>query len=337
MKARAKVILDSVGPNGKRLITVEATYWRGIHAEVMTHRDRARNAASSRAIPWRRLRKKMEHETEAEYRMNLSEDDLNSLVDNCMFKMIATQPFVPMKFGKENPGMQTGTHLEGIEHDQAVQVWLEARDYALQQADKLAKMGIHKSICNRLTEPFMWITVLMTATEWKNFFRLRCHPMAEIHFQDIAGQIRTAINNSIPQELKAGEWHMPYLHVDDYMALNDACAEEWLERIDLPEDFRKEMGTRSADVIRSEFYKRVSAGRCARLSYLTHDGIRDPREDLKLAKTLIRPPHDVDPDLMHASPFEHVAEASEDYELRSGPFLGWFQMRKEYANENVEG
>lgn len=337
MKARAKVILDSIGPNQKRLITVEATYWRGIHAEVMTHRDRARNAASSRAIPWRRKRKKFDYESDAEYLANMAEGGVESLVNNCMFRMIATEPFVPMEFGRENPGMQTGAFLEGVEKDAATQVWLQARDYALQQADKLAALGVHKSLCNRLTEPFMWITVLMTATEWKNFFRLRCHPMAEIHFRDIAGKIRDAIAKSTPQELTEGQWHMPYLTVDEYMMLNDCTADIWLEKSNIPEDFMVEMNGRKADSIRTEYYKRISAGRCARLSYLTHDGIRDHREDLKLAKTLIKPPHDVDPDLMHASPFEHVAESSNDPDLRSGPFIGWFQMRKEFPNENVPG
>ena len=50
----AKVVLDSTC-NGKRLITIECKYWRAIHSEIMTHRDRARNAMSSRAIPFLRL------------------------------------------------------------------------------------------------------------------------------------------------------------------------------------------------------------------------------------------------------------------------------------------
>lgn len=333
------MILDSIGPNKKRLITVEATYWRGIHAEVMTHRDRARNAASSRAIPWRRKRKKHDHESDGEYAANMAEGGVETLVNNCMFKMIATEPFIPMEFGRENPGMQTGPFLEGVEKDAATKVWLEARDYALQQADKLASIGVHKSLCNRLTEPFMWITILMTATEWKNFFRLRCHPMAEIHFRDIAGKIRDAIGKSVPQELAEGEWHMPYLSTAEYMAINDATPEMWLKFTTASTDFLAEMRAtgRTIAEARIEYYKRVSAGRCARLSYLTHDGIRDPNEDLKLAKTLIKPPNDVDPDLMHASPFEHVAQASYDPNVRSGPFCGWLQMRKEFSNENVEG
>jgi hypothetical protein len=114
----------------------------------------------------------------------------------------------------------------------------------------------------------MWITVLMTATEWKNFFRLRCHPAAEKHFQKIAYMTRDALENSVPVQRV---WHLPYIseyEVKTIPYLNDL--------------------------------KKISAGRCARLSYLTHEGVRNVEEDIRLANNLIKPPGEVDEEVMHA-------------------------------------
>jgi len=75
MAFAAEVVLDSINPDRQRLCSVLATYPRFIHAEIMTHRDRARNAASSRAIPWKAKRKRHGGESEAEYAANMAECD----------------------------------------------------------------------------------------------------------------------------------------------------------------------------------------------------------------------------------------------------------------------
>ncbi len=271
-----RIILDSVAPCNKRLTTVEIRYPRFIHSEIMTHRDRARNAASSRAIPWPK-----------------------------MMAAITDDPVIPIRFGSEQKGMQTGGEIDNPA--EARDVWLRARDAAVVYAEMLAKLGVHKSICNRLTEPFMWITVVMTATEWENFFRLRCHPDAEIHFQKIAGMIRDAMRTSSPRPLAAGEWHRPYTSdVADIGVFEDRGYAD--------------------DVL-----NRISAARCARVSYLTHDSKRDPMQDLELFDRLAN-----GSGFGHWSPHEHVAQALATPE-RSGPFIGWKQFRKLFAQENVEG
>lgn len=322
MGFQVKVILDSISPNGKRLTTVEMTYPRFIHAEFMTHRDRARNAASSRAIPWKRLKKSFRSKVHDESYGTVSAEhaesanpQLEDYEDNCMFKMIMTEPVIPLSFDGEQKGMQSASPIE--DQEGAKKIWLEARDNAVKSADALAALGVHKSICNRLTEPFMWITVLCTATEWNNFFRLRCHPAAEKHFQKIAYMVKDALEHSRPIARMSGELHLPYLDEEE--------ADE------------AEMAQRREIIHRVDYWRKVSVGRCARLSYLTHDGKRSPDEDVALAERLIRPPGDVDEEVMHASPFEHVAEASRDSAYRSGPFLGWKQYRKEFRNENLNG
>lgn len=322
MSFQAKMILASIGPANVPLYSVQATYPRFIHSEILTHRDRERNSASSRAIPWKARGKKQKllvniSENEVPIGQDVRADEYcDYYVANCMYSMILRNPVVPIKFGLEQPGMQTGDALTGEALEKAKRIWLEARDDALRHADRLAELGVHKSLCNRITEPWMWITVIMTATEWNNFFRLRCHPAAEIHFQKIAGMIRDEINtvkaNKSWQRLGLGEWHLPYVNPGEY---------EELRRLPqtLPE------------------WKKISTGRCARVSYLTQEGTRELEADVKLCDRLLKPPGDVDEDIMHASPFGHVACATDDPTLRSGPFKAWKQFRKEFKNENFEG
>lgn len=282
MSFEVKIIADSLAPCGKRLTTVTMKYPRFIHSEIMTHRDRARNAASSRAIPWPK-----------------------------MMEAIANEPVVPLVFGSEQRGMQTGGEIDNP--DLAETIWLDARDSAIKAAKKLSELGVHKSICNRLTEPWMWITVVMSATEWNNFFRLRCHPDAEIHFQKIAGMVRDAIAGSKPKAMHAGQWHLPFIdqQLDSFFSTLDLCEETELDS--------------------GEILRRCSVARCARVSYLNHDGTRDMRKDLELFDRLVQ-----GSGFGHWSAHEHIAEACSS-EVRSGPFIGWRQYRKSFANENLPG
>lgn len=275
MAFEVKVICDSMAPCGKRLTTITATYPRFIHAEVMTHRDRARNAASSRAIPWSKMRQ------------NIIED-----------------PVIPLIFGSEKKGMQTGGEVD--QPKVAEHQWLQARNAALEWADLLHVQGVHKSLVNRVVEPWMWITVVMTATEWNNFFRLRCHPDAEIHFQKIAGMIRDSLSVSVPRALALGEWHLPFVTGIDYDTLYPDFSDEQI--------------------------RQISVARNARVSYMTHEGKRDPQKDIELFDTLVK-----GSGFGHWSAHEHVAEALDDASFRSGPFLGYQQYRKSFPLENAAG
>ena len=265
-----KIVADSISPQSKRLTTLTATYPRFIHSEIMTHRDRARNAASSRAIPWPK-----------------------------MMAAINDDPVIPIRFGSEQKGMQTGGEIE--RPDLAETVWLEACDNAVRSAQMLADLGVHKSICNRITEPWMWITTLMTATEWNNFYRLRCHPDAEIHFQKIAGMMRDAMAASTPRPVAQGDWHLPFIQDD----------ERHLPLADL---------------------KRMSTARSARVSYLTHDGVPNVDKDISLFDRLIG-----GSGFGHYSPMEHLATPTDNDTSTGCPFHGWTPYRKEFPFENIEG
>lgn len=264
MSYHTKVILDSVSPKGFRLTTMEVRFPRIVLAEFNTHRMLSRNSASSRAIPVART-----------------------------LATVLGDPFIPIYWGKNQKGMQANEELTEYAQDQAQRAWLRARDAAVQAARELMDLGVHKQIANRVLEPFMWHTVIVSATTYKNFFALRCHPDAQPEIQRAAYMMREAMDKSAPSLVDYGEWHLPY--IDDEDRKNFA----------LPE------------------LKKISTGRCARVSTLTHDGNRDPQKDISLGTDLATKGH--------WSPFEHPATPLEG---QFGNFLGWFQYRKEFPTES---
>jgi hypothetical protein len=269
----AKVLKDSITTDGARLTTFEVTFPRIVLAEFNTHRMLSRNSASSRAIP---VLKRI--------------------------KAVVDDPFVPESFGKNQAGMRAETAVDSEAALLAQAAWFDARDAAVRHAHALAKLDVHKQLANRLLEPFLWHTVIVSATEWENFDALRCSAAAQPEIRKPAEMMRDARAASTPERLRFGQWHTPMLDEGEALQL-------------LAQDF-------SADDVLL-----VAVGRCARVSYLTHDGIRDPRADVELAKRLRSSGH--------MSPFEHVAEAypiaREDF---IGNFRGWKQYRKTIPNED---
>ncbi len=281
-----EIIADSVAPCGKRLTTGVARMPRCILAEWNTHRMFSRNAASSRAIPIEK-----------------------------MVQRVMEDPFIPLVWNKNKPGMQGGEELEGDDRYYAEREWLEACDTAVSHVRNLLVLGVHKQLPNRLLEPWMFTEAITSATEWENFFRQRCEvdkdgkPLAEPHMYKVACAVRDAIATSKPRVLRFMEWHLPYL--DDAEMSEIARSSVWPTGGSLQEVFNL-----------------VSAARCARVSYLSHDGKRDWRADIELAKKLIGPGH--------WSPFEHVARA-EDTLVRSANFVGFTQFRTFVDHHNFPG
>ena len=88
--------------------------------------------------------------------------------------MVESDPFIPIAWQSKHTGMQGTDYLDGDSEQQLlINKWLEARDLAVQQAKLLDYNNVTKQLCNRILEPFMWHTVLVTATEFENFFNLR--------------------------------------------------------------------------------------------------------------------------------------------------------------------
>lgn len=272
MGYEAKILRDSIGPNGIRLLTYEVTFPRLILAEVNTHRNFSRNSASSRAIPIEKMLAKALEDT-----------------------------FLPVYWGKNQRGMAAKEELSADKQIEAIRIWTEARDNAIASVKQLQALDVHKQISNRLLEPFLYHTALITSTEWLNWDNLRDHQEAQPEIKKLASMMKAVRAESKPKLLSPGEWHLPL--VDDYDHL-------------LAEGFTQEQ------------IVWICVGRCARVSYLTHDGKRDPQADIDLATRLLSNGH--------MSPFEHAAMCLTEHETQwYGNIRGWLQSRKQIPNEAV--
>lgn len=330
---KVEIVLDSVSPCGARLTTFALTYPRFVHSELLTHRALSRNSASSRAIPSEKMR-----------------------------TLVKDHPALPVWWGANQSGMQAREELSdayrellgvGQENSEsprvlARRIWLEARDRMIEYSDRLAKLGLHKQLCNRLTEPWMPITVLVSATSFSNWFHLRDHKDAQPELQVVATEMHYQHLESKPRALRPWEWHTPYIREDDF-ALALALVDE-AERMPEGATFRELTPFQAAlthrfhdNLFQIAFSReqrardvllKVSVGRCARVSYLTHEGVRDLVKDIELHDKLVATGSSGEPG--HYSPFEHVAQALAERQ-RVANFVGWKQYRSFFPGEAGPG
>lgn len=308
----AKVIEQSIAEGYKPLITVQLKYPRIVHSELMTHRVFSRNASSSRAIPVSKI-----------------------------IAQVRNDPAMPVSWGKNQPGMQAREENDSpitipVAFSSAYNSWYEARggrgdqyltsaelwwrfcaDQAADMAQAMADAGYHKQVVNRLLEPYQYIHVVVTSTEWDNWFALRDHKDADPTIQELARVMAAAINDDMQllNWVQPGEWHLPYVTEQERKMFDIATA------------------------------VKISAARCARVSYMNHDGVPPAlHEDLELFNQLATRPYidkrgnvlgDDDP--VHMSPTEHQACLLPDPNAWSGNFNGWFQHRKALETKQSVG
>lgn len=296
----AKVIADSVSEDNIRITTMELVYPRVIHSEFMTHRVFSRNASSSRAIPVERS-----------------------------IKAVEDDPYYPLVWTSNKPGMQGGPVLEGNELESAKNYYRGALCDAIQSARLLAATGASKQIINRILEPYSHIKVVVTSTKWANFFTLRDHPAAEPHIGFLAKAMTKAFDESVPSELEHGGWHLPYVdsRSDELEHAAIHCLEENPRLGDNEEALMDE-------VLR--VLRKVSVARCARVSYDNHDGTKPKLlKDLQLFSDLMEKAP------LHASPAEHQATPDRligptwENPYLWGNFYGWKQYRKFFSTEAI--
>lgn len=274
----AKIIADSIGSYGgaeSRLITLQLRYPRIVHSELNTHRVFSRNASSSRAIPVAK-----------------------------MIEQVRNDPAAPYVWTTNKPGMQGDVVTDPELIAKYDQMWIEAANQAADNAEVLMGEGLHKQVVNRILEPFQWISVIVTATEWVNWFELRNHKDADPTIKRLAEVMLAAMEASEPKHLIAGEWHLPYVSKEEKSALPIATL------------------------------VKISAARCARVSYLTHDGeFPDVDKDIALYERLVgsRP--------LHASPIEHQARVinlnNDEIGLNGNFSPLWVQHRKLLETERA--
>lgn len=274
----AKVVEDSVSPEGTRLTTMVVTLPRSALAEFNTHRAFSRNSASSRAVPIARM---------TEY--------------------VSSTPYLPRAFSLHKPGMNARDFVDASSPrwPEVKQWWLNAAHNAVDQARDGLELGLHKQDVNRILEPFLMHTIVVSSTSWSNFFEQRLaldddhHPLAYLPIYDAAVAMQRTLSMSEPRELEHGEWHTPFVTAEERAALSTADQ------------------------------RAVAAARCARVSYFTATGDRvvgggrDVAADITLFTRLRSPGPGAAP---HMSPFEHVATPDPD---GSGNFRGWRQWRAE--------
>lgn len=226
MSFKCEILADSMSPQGDRLTTMKITFPRFILAEFNTHRMFSRNSASSRAIPFKK-----------------------------MLQMVKENPFIPIAWQKDHKGMQGNAYFQDNEfitiekefakHPDVLdvpathhlrEVWLHARDSAVAMASELSKSNATKQLCNRLLEPFMWHTVIVTATEWDNFFKLRAPDYAfhsneaEFRFKSKSDAIAIFGENE-NVEYEGGDKLLKDLSDLEWLQLNQSQAEIHIQAI----------------------------------------------------------------------------------------------------------
>lgn len=289
---RVEVVLHSISEAGQEIITFLRDYPRIVHAEDLKHRMFSNSAASSRAIP--------------------------------AAKMAEQLTGMPVRFGKNQSGMQAGEdHYEPVKGRQTLDpetgllrdtwytpqdAWSMAKEDALFWSTAFTEAGYHKQLANRRTEADQMIRVLTTATETDNFYWLRDDPAADPTLAEVARCMREVHKQSVPQKLKAGEWHLPFVDCE-FTNVNDT------QQIYFVEDAE---GNPQAIPLRDAI--KVSCARCAATSFRN--------TDYGLEKSLQVYDRLVNGDKIHAGALEHAATPMQ----KTATNIGTHMTRKDYVN-----
>lgn len=337
----AKILADSINVERRelRVTTMSVTIPRFILAELNTHRMFSRNSASSRAIPFEK-----------------------------MVKVISENPFIPIAWQKDHKGMQGSEYETGWKAKLFTFLWLLASKLVIIIATILNKCGATKQLANRLLEPWMWHTVIVTATDWENFFELRCPKYLDQH--PIREWDTPIYHRSKKDFLKAHKgWDNEKMTLFHWLLINEGQAEIHMMSVaeamwdayneSTPKELhpgewhvpflnknepiiwtylKDELGDGVDQKVWAKKYWeiaiKVATARCARVSYTVvgeGDKLPEASKDIQLHDRLAKSGH--------WSPFEHCAKAMTTEELVyndwSGNFRGWIQYRKTFNNENI--
>lgn len=252
-------VIEATTCNGVTLWTLVIKYHRFVHAEALRHRVYSRGVGSSRAVPVER--------------------------------MVARATAMPLHWGSNKPGMQAGAELTGWRLWTAKLLWKAGMVFTRRLSLTLAKLGLHKQLANRWTEPCQWVEEVITGTEWENFFTLRAHEAAQPEIAALAMTIRAVLDSHRPRLVGSGDrtnvwnWHLPFVNQ--------------VERESAAKGYYDSRGP----WYNCLYLAKLSAARCARASYFNHDGSNPSHvKDLALFDKLRE-----DPKVLHASPSEHQA------------------------------
>lgn len=258
----AKVVCDSISDLGDRITTLEVEYPRFIHGEVMTHRALSKNSSSSRAIPIKK-----------------------------MLDQIESNMATPLYWGENKSGMQAVNEVNSIVEGLSKVMWNNAFNRAKDAVEWMSiEANLHKQVPNRLTEPFQMMKVVITGTDWDNFFNLRIHKDAQPEICMLAYKIYKAMEDSKPVELKSGEWHLPYVNI-----IQSDFSETYYNIF----YFDDEINHTVEQILTLEEAIKISSSCCAQVSYRNTD--MSLEKATKIFDMLVKA------DVLHASCFEHLA------------------------------
>lgn len=203
-------------------------------------------------------------------------------------KVIASveeQPFFPIRIGANQPGMQAENELDPASVKKFMDLWDLACRNAILVAKALDELGVHKQLANRVIEPYSFTEICLTMSTpmLDNFLGLRTDDAAQFEIKVAADLMKYEFERATPVLLQDDEWHLPFVHDED----------RELAAVQYPDD--------------PLALVKVSAGRCARISYLTHEGHRDLAADITLHDRLL--------DGGHLSPTQHMARPFDDDEM----------------------
>lgn len=293
-----KIIEDSIA-RGVRLTTMAVTFPRFILAEFNTHRMLSKNSASSRAIP---VHKRI--------------------------RAVINDPFIPEAFASNKAGMQAGEELKKWKQWVLLANHWFNRWMCLFAAWVASKIGSHKQWANRYTEFHSWHQVVVSATDWENFFALRVSKLAQPEIYKIAKMMEETYKRSTPKELREGEWHLPYVLPEERVVRLSVD-----EVTDTPDGVQVLPAGEAKIKAWHATLVQFSTARCARTSYATHEtGTVDQVKDIGLYDKLTPS--------RHLSPHEHPARVGTEEEIAGREFIGnfrapWIQHRKDIVGEAV--
>ena len=329
---KCEIIADSLSPQSDRLTSFLVTYPRIVHAEMLRHRMFSRNVASSRAIPFKK-----------------------------MVKDIEENPFIPIAWQKDHKGMQGNEYITN--NDSVISYWLEAIDQAVRYAKILNQSinaGVTKQLCNRLLEPFMWVTELITGTHFENFFKLRCPIYGDSAYgldkcstvfkskKDYCKHFNIEENYQTNLQWFSHNYSQAEIHIQQIAEMMwDAYNESEPKKLEsgqwhIPYGDNMDESLLNKTIDHTGYYGtiegyndfrvhgivKIATARCARLSYTTlgDEPKIDYEADIKLHDKLLAD--------NHMSPFEHCARVmSLDTRGWCNNFKGFIQYRHLIENE----
>jgi len=208
-----------------------------------------------------------------------------------LIKQVMENPFIPL-WREFQKGMSGSDTLTNEVKKEATEIWKSAAKSAIWHVNRLKELGIAKEQRNRLLEPFMTGDCVITASDyaWAHFFDLRCVKGVQPEFKEVADRMLQEYIYSAPKELKRNEWHIAF-------EVNDP-------------------------LLSTEEKLKISVARCARTSYLNHEGVIDYLKDFELYQRLL--------ESKHLTPFEHQLQAMNKSVLFD-QFKGFKSLRKQIS------